>query len=335
MSQRVRNLVVAFIVLAGLSLVTAVVSTISESPPRSPPPNPNGYDDFLKAGGEIIGDVGNFQKLDPGQLRELVLTNEPALRFLRLGLAHHCSLPTEIALTNLQATLSVVVQFKELTLLLAAEGRLAELDNRPMDAARSYVDAISLGNEVSRGGFLINRLVGVACEAIGAKPLARLLPALDPAQVRPLVTNLEQIDAARVSWDQIQREESRLTRYELRKGQNPITWATAWWQSRAAWRNAEARHFMALAHLRLFQTELALRCYQAEQRQVPRDLGQLVPGYLGQVPLDPFSDRPMVYHPRGTSWLLYSVGMDRVDDGGHPVGKGVSSKGDLFFDSPW
>jgi hypothetical protein len=175
----------------------------------------------------------------------------------------------------------------------------------------------------------------VACEAIGARPLARLLPTLDPVQVRPLITNLDRIDAARVSWDQIQRDESRLTRHELRKGQNPIIWATAWWQSRGARRNGEARHFMALAHLRLLQTELALLCYQAEQGQVPRDLGQLVPGYLRQVPVDPFSDRLIVYHPRGTNWLLYSVGMDRVDDGGSPVGKGVSSKGDLFFDSPW
>ncbi|HWX20182.1 MAG TPA: hypothetical protein VN578_09795 [Candidatus Binatia bacterium] len=53
------------------------------------------------------------------------------------------------------------------------------------------------------------------------------------------------------------------------------------------------------------------------------------------MPQDPFSDKPLIYRPSGTNWLLYSVGVDGVDDGGKPVGKGVWSKGDLFFDSVW
>ena len=44
---------------------------------------------------------------------------------------------------------------------------------------------------------------------------------------------------------------------------------------------------------------------------------------------------PIVYHNQGTNWLLYSVGTDGVDDGGRPAGRGVNSKGDLFFDSLW
>jgi hypothetical protein len=46
----------------------------------------------------------------------------------------------------------------------------------------------------------------------------------------------------------------------------------------------------------------------------------------------------MLYHPRGTNWLLYSVGEDGVDDGGKPAGRSVSgtvTKGDLFYDSPY
>jgi hypothetical protein len=51
--------------------------------------------------------------------------------------------------------------------------------------------------------------------------------------------------------------------------------------------------------------------------------------------MDPFSRQSLVYRSQGTNWLLYSLGTDRVDDGGKPVGRGPESKGDIFFDSLW
>ncbi len=51
---------------------------------------------------------------------------------------------------------------------------------------------------MSRGGFIINRLVGIACEAIGDTPLTKLAPKLDSQEARPVIAELEQIDLARV-----------------------------------------------------------------------------------------------------------------------------------------
>ena len=82
-------------------------------------------------------------------------------------------------------------------------------------------------------------------------------------------------------------------------------------------------------------TELALRCYQSEKSRPPARLGELVPSYLSKMPEDPFSGRPLIYRLQGKNWLLYSVGLDRSDDGGKPAGGGLSAKGDLFYDSPW
>jgi hypothetical protein len=98
------------------------------------------------------------------------------------------------------------------------------------------------------------------------------------------------------------------------------------------------RHKRIAAHLRLLIAELALRCYQSEQGRAPTNLEQLVPAYRQRVPTDPFSRRPMIYRPKGTNWLLYSVGEDGVDDGGKPVSRsaiGTITKGDLFYDSPY
>src|SRR5438270_12491601 len=161
-----RRLLVGLAVATGATLVALLAITIGRTPPRTPLPNPNGYDDFVKAGQAVLGTVWDFPTLDRDSLDALVSTNAEALGLLRLGLTRQCSMPTDSALTNDAGRISQLADMKQLVELLAAEGRLREIENRPADAARSYTDAIRFGNEMSRGGFLINRLVGIACESI-------------------------------------------------------------------------------------------------------------------------------------------------------------------------
>ena len=46
-------------------------------------------------------------------------------------------------------------------------------------------------------------------------------------------------------------------------------------------------------------------------------LNQLLPEYLGALPIDPHPGRPVLYqfNPAG-QWIVYSVGSDGKDDGG-------------------
>ena len=309
--------------------------TIGRSPARPPLPNPNGYDDFVKAGEAVLGNVGDWPDLDHDSLRDLVSTNAEPLRLLRLGLTRQCVMPMDSALTNAAGMMNQLARMKRLVQLLAAEGRLREMENQPADAARSYVDAIRFGNEMSRGGFLITRLVGLACEAIGYAPLAKLAPKLNPDEARAVLKDLDKLDAGRVTWAEVQQNERRYTRYQLRNRFNPIMWVMGWWQTRQAMQRAETKHKTVVARERLLAAELALRCYQSEQGHPPARLDELATNYLSHVPEDPFSGQPLVYRAQGTNWLLYSVGPDGVDDGGKPLGRGLASKGDLFFDSPW
>ena len=46
-------------------------------------------------------------------------------------------------------------------------------------------------------------------------------------------------------------------------------------------------------------------------------LDKLVPAYLPELPLDPHSGRPLLYRAAAADFLLYSVGKDRIDNGGH------------------
>ena len=114
---------------------------------------------------------------------------------------------------------------------------------------------------------------------------------------------------------------------------------------------SEEKHDLAAAHLRLLTVELALRFYRCEQGSGPGSLTLLVPKFLQRLPSDPFGGNPLAYRPAGTNWRLYSLGPDRVDDGGKPAGKIISgdyligfgisgsgkdqNKGDVLYDSPW
>jgi hypothetical protein len=335
MPRRFRAALVALLVIVVLAMLALLFSQRGQIPSPSLLPNPNGYDDFVKAGQAMEGDVSSLPDLNRDSLRALVSSNSEPLRLLHLGLTRRCSFPIEAALTNFSATMSNLSRLRSLALLLRAEGRLAEMDGQPAQAARDYIQAIRLGNEISRGGFVIVRAVGITCEAIGRTSLAKLVPGLSPEQALPLLRELETIDDGRVSFDEVRRNERWFTHHEPLKEHNPLNWLMGWWQNRSAVEHFETRHKTIMAQERLLVMELALRCYWSEHGSVPAHLDDLVTNYLSKVPQDPFAGQPLIYRPQGTHWLLYSVGPDGVDDGGRPAGRGLSPKGDLLFDLPW
>ena len=317
-----------------LALATLVMITFGPAAPPTPLPNPNGYDDFLKAAAAVTLNAGNYNTMSNEALRELVSTNAESLRLLRLGLTRQCAVPPDTALTNIPGLMTDLAGMKRLAQLLAAEGLLHQQDNQPVEAAHTYLDAIRFGNAISRGGVLISRLVGVACEAIGRAPLAKLVPRLPVAEDRQLIAELEKIDRTRVSWDEVRAAERRYARHYMARQANPIVWIVGWWQNRSAIKRARARHNAVIAQERLLMSELALRCYYADKGSAPACLEDLVPHYLSKVPQDPYTSQAMLYRLRGTNWVVYSVGPDLVDNGGGPMRSINTPPGDLLYDRP-
>jgi hypothetical protein len=64
-------------------------------------------------------------------------------------------------------------------------------------------------------------------------------------------------------------------------------------------------------------TIMALLRYRQDTGSYPSDLIELVTdGYLKQLPLDPWSDKTLVYKKTDSDFILYSVGSDFTDNGG-------------------
>jgi hypothetical protein len=67
---------------------------------------------------------------------------------------------------------------------------------------------------------------------------------------------------------------------------------------------------------RNLQVAFALSAYQRDRGAYPKQLAELAPKYLKEIPNDLFSGKPLIYRPEKNGYLLYSVGPNGVDDGG-------------------
>jgi len=78
-------------------------------------------------------------------------------------------------------------------------------------------------------------------------------------------------------------------------------------------------------------TVLALQRWRLERNGYPADLDELVTaGYLNELPMDPYSDKPLVYKKTDDNFILYSVGRNFTDDGGE-YGKDRKGKPRLWY----
>ena len=77
---------------------------------------------------------------------------------------------------------------------------------------------------------------------------------------------------------------------------------------RAADRTEQAQRNLHLA--------VALAAYHGERGSYPEKLDALAPKYLEEVPTDLYSGKALIYRPSKNGYLLYSVGVNGLDDQG-------------------
>jgi hypothetical protein len=189
-----------------------------------------------------------------------------------------------------------LMQFRKLALALAAEGRLAEMEGRTNDAARSYLDLIRFSHEFARGGLVVDASLGLATEGLGLPPLQGLVRNLPAAECRQLAQALETTDA----------KTEPLTEVLLRG--EPSIWRVVSLPRRmlgvlSFQQAAENRQKLA----KIFQSRqkqrrellvaLAVRAYELEKGQPPTAVADLVPAYLKAIPQDPVTGTNLVFTP--------------------------------------
>jgi hypothetical protein len=266
---------------------------------QSPPPVPNGYERFLEAGNALVGQLPDEMKGSGAETREFVRSNQEAFRLIREGLMLESMVvfPTGVdATTHATQHLAEVKAFKMLGRGLVAEGLIAASEGRPADAVRHHLECVRFGQACSRGGSMMDRLVGFALERIGLNHLDAMQPELDASQTRSLVRALEEVEADAESAEDTLGNERRYVRRLF-----------PWWQRLVAKLMPQAikpvlDNFRSKqrVHTQVFRSvilKLAVHAHTLETGAPPRTLLDLVPGYLAGVPLDPVSGKSFPYDP--------------------------------------
>lgn len=340
-------LLLSLLILLPPLVVFCVLVVPAPDRPETVLPDPNGYQDLVAAGKafELAG-VDNLdmvisqQPLDMldmatrQQLQAFVASCGHAFDTARVGLARECQVPIWYSWADYEADDLDISALRPVVRALRAEGKLAELEGRPADAAGSYLDMIRLGRVGTRGGLLIAWLTGRACEGMGMAALAELRESLTSGQCNDLIDTLQTLEANREPVEEVCARDQLWGRIVLEWKWQLIHIVRTITGSEPDVRPLlEKAADQTQASFRLLICGLALRSYSVENAQPPEKLGDLVPDYLREVPLDPFSGKPLVYRREAAKYVLYSVGPDSQDDGGQL--HGYSDPGtDILLDKP-
>ncbi len=190
------------------------------------------------------------------------------------------------------------------------------------DAANYSLSVLKLAQMQSRGGLTIDVLVGAAVEATGRNQLARHRAMLSRESKAETLRLLTTLDAQRETIEVVSQRDY------------------AYYARGMPWRFALERQipfeifglrvssephidrgfadlcYRVQATSRLLFTDLAIRLFWEDHGRLPQMLDELAPEYLAAVPIDPYSDKPLVYRTDGDTFTLYSIGSDCQDNGG-------------------
>jgi hypothetical protein len=235
--------------------------------------------------------------MNEAELQTLFEENSNALQVARTGLQMQSRVPIQFSETGMSNHISELADVKRLAQAFDAEGKLAEMENRPANAVKSYLDIIHLGIESSRGGMLIDELVGLAIESIGRDALQKISNQLDAKTCREGAATLEKVDSQRQTWNEVKQQNNSWPLYtsvgfgdEIYK----ITKYSTWKKTQAI---AERKFKTNEQETRQLSIALAARAYELDKGKSPASVADLVPTYLKAIPQDPFTGTNMIYSP--------------------------------------
>ena len=292
MTTRTRNrLITVFILSFPFVLFTGflIFRTAGPLPPILPLPNPNGYDDLVKAGQMVSSNSWNFEKMTADQLRETVSANAAALALARTGLTQECRVPVEFSVPYLDRHLAELAGLKRLAQAFMAEGKLAEDKGSWGEAAATYLDLVRLGDHSTRGGILIDALVGVAIDNMGAAGLQKITGQLDAKSCHEAAATLETLEVQRPSWADVLQQEHAWSARTFPGVKYRLAELVMFQSTRKALQKAGQKFAVQENKTRQLMVDLAARAYELEKGHRPASSADLVPGYLKTIPQDPIT----------------------------------------------
>lgn len=119
---------------------------------------------------------------------------------------------------------------RELARSFRIKARTEEMRGDWNRAVHSRIDAVQMGNDISRGGQLIAGLLGIAVQSIGRSEQWALTDKLNAAECRAAVARLEKIYTQRIRLDAVLTETKYAGQIQLVDSMKPGDWRMSFWR---------------------------------------------------------------------------------------------------------
>src|ERR1700722_16135199 len=180
------------VVLANI-VILAIAFLGDTAKPAKPMPNPNGFDDFVRAGNMMQDNPIHYSdRLNQQQLAALVAANAEALTLARVGLSRGCRVPDIYVVTN--NFISAFFPLSRIGGSLMAEAKLAEFSTNTNQAIKSYLDLARFVQKCTSGGTYFFRATFVDYQSTAMEHLELLVRNLDPKTCREIAQQFEMIN---------------------------------------------------------------------------------------------------------------------------------------------
>lgn len=278
-----------FLLVAVVVLSVASVQHMKRQVPPPPMPRPNGFWALALAAKKAEWAPAGIYDWPPERLKLFVASNSVPMQLANLALTNECRIPYLFDSSYITTRTPELVGLKYLATIFSAASMVASNEAK-FDAAMDYcLQGIQLGNESDRGGTMFDRLVGNACEAnclIRATFLSNLV---SRSACTKLVKELERLDAAAETTEDVLENERRWARSALTLPE----WIEQTWEEKSLTpykSTIEGFVKVDLKHRRKrLETMLlfAARAYELDHGKPPARAADLVPEYLKAIPKDP------------------------------------------------
>ena len=289
-------------------------------------PNPNGFDILLQAARLQLGNPVGVTNIEA--IADLVATNQPALALVRKALTNKIILPLESYIHNYPGMMADLRAMNDLAFTFQLEARVYASRSNYAAAAESYCNMIHLSQTVARG-FLIHKMAGGALEGMGTGGLLKIADQLPPTASLSAATNLLKWDSEKEAFDLVEKREGRFMRTYPKTFQEYLMLPIVLWRNKDTIARTREKDLFTRAKSRLLALHLVQHAFESENKTPAKAPSDLVPRYLSEIPLDPFSSEPLrsISTPQGIEF--YSVGPDRSDNKGAHMG--TNALGADFF----
>jgi hypothetical protein len=313
-----RPIVLVSIVVVIAGLIATLIPGGCSVPSQLP--DPNGYDDFVKASNQIHGDwpnKGDYAKAKIDEIRPFVEANKASLDLVKIGLKRESLVPIEDSQEGLARHFEASRNIRSVPRLLICEAMVYEADGRFVEAARSYRDVLELGQALTQGGLGNDVTVGYVIQGQAIARLRAIANQLPSDTIREIIAELGSLEQRRLSLDAIEARRVRWYRGSFSRFERMMLSTTGMAKQGQAAEQQMIKKALANVDrpLRYLQVQLAIHAFHEDQKAWPRSVEELIPEYLSTVPIDPTTGKPLEYPANPNGELTDDLGTIARPDG--------------------